>query len=106
MARVVGSVRLRHQQVPIPRGRQILRHIRDPLVMELEQFEVGIVVDQAQCVTHRVLQEIPDVLVDLESVEPPATPIPYPQISQHRFPVAGLADSHAVIANALGVDQP
>ena len=47
VARVVGSVRLRHQQVPIPRGRQILGHIRDALVMEFEQFEVGVVVDQA-----------------------------------------------------------
>ena len=65
VAGVVRGVGLRHQQVPVPGADEILRHVRQALVMEFEQLEIGIVVDQAEGVSRGILQEVAHVTVDL-----------------------------------------
>ncbi len=65
VVRVVRGVGLHHEQVPLPRPRQVAGHVRDALVVKLQELKVGVVVDQAEGVPRRVLEEVPDAPVDL-----------------------------------------
>ncbi len=65
MAGVVRGVRFDEKHVPVAALRQIGRNVGEALVVEVEQLEVGVVVEDAQRVAQRVLDEGADLVRQL-----------------------------------------
>ena len=65
VAGVVGGVGLDEEDVPLTRAGQVPGDVGEPLVVEVEELEVGVVVDDPEGVAGGVLQEVSDLLVEL-----------------------------------------
>ena len=65
VAGVIRGVGFDEQHIPVVALRQVIGHIGQPLMVEVQQLEIGRVIDYAQSVSPWILQEITDVLIDL-----------------------------------------
>ena len=65
VAGVIRGVGFDEQHVPIVALRQVVSDLGQPLMVEVQQLEIGCVIDYAQGVSCWILQEIADVFVDL-----------------------------------------
>ena len=65
MAGVIRGVSFDEQHVPVVALCQVSSHLGQPLVVKVQQLEIGVVIDYAQSVACWILQEIADVFVDL-----------------------------------------